>query len=103
MGREECRWLGWFCAASAGLAASKEELDGIIYQEVPQPGHPGSGTRSAEEYGCTGAILGSPGHIRVTVGPGEAKIEYVQTTVAGVTNDRGPNGRVGDAYALPAR
>ena len=25
----------------------KEELDGIIYQDVPQPGHPSGGTRSA--------------------------------------------------------
>jgi hypothetical protein len=63
----------------------KEELDGIIYQEVPQPGHPSGGTRSAEEYGYTGVILGSSGHVRVTVSEKEAKVDYVRSIVPGVT------------------
>ena len=78
----------------------KEELDGIIYQEVPQPGHPSGGTRSAEEYGYTGAILGSSGHVRVTVGPDEAKVDYVRSIVPGVTRDEMPNASVGHSYIL---
>ena len=62
----------------------KEELDGIIYQEVPQPGHPTGGTRSAEEYGYGGVILGSAGHIRVTVSENEAKLDYLRSIVPGV-------------------
>jgi len=78
----------------------KEELDGIIYQEVPQPGHPTGGTRSAEEYGYTGVILGSAGHLRVTVEPQEAKVDYVRSTVPGVTRSSTPNGTVDHSYTI---
>ncbi|MCB1224308.1 MAG: metallophosphoesterase [Verrucomicrobiales bacterium] len=79
---------------------AKEELDGIIYQEVPQPGHPSGGTRSAEEYGYTGTILGSSGHLRVTVGPQEAKVDYVRSIVPGVTRDSLANGTVEHSYRV---
>ena len=77
-----------------------EELDGIIYQEVPQPGHSSGGTRSAEEYGYTGTILGSSGHVRVTVGPNEAKVDYVRTIVPGVTRGDMANASVEHSYTL---
>ncbi len=59
-------------------------LDGIHYQCVPQPGNLGGNTRSAAEYGyASGTILGSPGHVRVSVAPdGTAKVEFVRTAVA---------------------
>ncbi|MBB5035123.1 purple acid phosphatase family protein [Prosthecobacter vanneervenii] len=79
---------------------AKEELDGVIYQEVPQPGHPSGGTRSAEEYGYTGTILGSSGHVRVMVGPGEAQVDYVRSIVPGVTRDEVPNGSVAHSYKI---
>jgi len=57
----------------------KQELDGIIYQEVPQPGNARpANTNSAAEYGyLSGDILGGPGHIRVTVGPEKVTVDYV--------------------------
>ncbi len=61
---------------------AKQDLDGIVYQEVPQPGYPGNGKapRSAAEYGyVTGTILGSSGYMRVTVSPLEAKVDYVRS------------------------
>lgn len=79
---------------------AKEELDGIIYQEVPQPGHPSGGTRSAEEYGYTGVVLGSSGHLRVTVEPQQAVIEYVRSIVPGVTRDEVKNGSVEHRYVI---
>jgi predicted phosphodiesterase len=81
----------------------KEELDGIIYQEVPQPGHPNGGTRSAEEYGYGGIILGSSGHLRVTVESKEAVVEYVGATVTGVTKDTVANGTVDHQYRITPR
>ncbi len=41
----------------------KQELDGIVYQEVPQPGHPRSGnTNTAKEYGyLSGEVQSSSG------------------------------------------
>lgn len=79
---------------------AKEELDGIIYQEVPQPGHPSGGTRSAEEYGYGGVILGSSGHLRVTVGPQDAQVDYVRSIVPGVTRSDLANGNVAHAYII---
>jgi predicted phosphodiesterase len=81
----------------------KEELDGIIYQEVPQPGHPSGGTRSAEEYGYGGVILGSSGHVRVTVEANEAKVDYVSSIVPGVTRADLENGAVEHSYTVRAR
>ena len=51
---------------------ARQALDGVIYQEVPQPGFPGNGRppRNAAEYGYReGTILGSPGYLRVRVFP----------------------------------
>jgi hypothetical protein len=60
----------------------KQDLDGIVYQECPQPGDPRGGTRSAAEYGYTsGVIIGSSGYLRVTVSPERAQVEYVKTVV----------------------
>ena len=82
---------------------AKEELDGIVYQEVPQPGHPTGGTRSAAEYGYTGVILGSSGHLRVTVKPGEAAVDYVRSAVEGVTKPGLGNGSVDHHYSVAPR
>lgn len=81
----------------------KEELDGIIYQDVPQPGHPSGGTRSAEEYGYSGVILGSSGHVRVTVEANEAKVDYVRSIVPGVTRADLENGAVEHSYTVKSR
>ncbi len=60
----------------------KQELDGIIYQEVPQPGHGGRGnTRSALEYGYkSGKLLGSSGHVQIDVSEDEVKVDYVKSS-----------------------
>ena len=82
---------------------AREELDGIIYQDVPQPGHPSGGTRSAEEYGYTGVILGSSGHLRVTVSPGKAEVDYVRCAVPGITRGDAANGSVAHHYSVTPR
>ena len=61
---------------------AKQDLDGIVYQEVPQPGSKGNGKlpRSGPEYGYkSGTLLGGPGFIRVNVKPDQATIQYLQT------------------------
>jgi predicted phosphodiesterase len=60
---------------------AKQDLDGIVYQEVPQPGSESSGRvpRYAEEYGYkTGTVLGGSGHMRVKIAPDRAKVDYVR-------------------------
>jgi predicted phosphodiesterase len=59
---------------------AKQDLDGIVYQEVPQPGDPKGSTRSAAEYGYkSGVILGSSGHLRVAISASQATVDYVRT------------------------
>lgn len=84
-----------------------EELDGIAYQCVPQPGNLQGGTRSATEYGYRdGTILGSPGHVRVAVTPEAVKIEFVRTASIpppdAVNTARDVQRRVADSYELRA-
>ena len=81
----------------------KEELDGIIYQDVPQPGHPSGGTRSAEEYGYGGVILGSSGHVRVTVESNQATVNYVRSVVPSVTRADIENAGVEHSYTVKPR
>jgi predicted phosphodiesterase len=64
---------------------AKQDLDGIVYQECPQPGYPGEGRppRTAAEYGyVNGTILGSSGYLRVRVSPESTVVEYVRTSSA---------------------
>lgn len=80
----------------------KQELDGIIYQEVPQPGASRSNdTRSAAGYGyLIGDILGSPGHLRVTVSPDQVTVDYVRTYLPQEENTNQKNGQVDYTYTI---
>lgn len=61
---------------------AKQDLDGIVYQEVPQPGLPGnnrSRRSPTEESYRSGTILSSSGCLRVKVSPDKATVEYLKT------------------------
>ena len=59
---------------------AKQILNGVIYQTVPQPSHPGANINTAEEYGyLNGVILGGSGYLRVTVMDTKALVEFVKT------------------------
>ncbi|MFO0892671.1 MAG: metallophosphoesterase [Isosphaeraceae bacterium] len=85
----------------------KQQLDGIVYQEVPQPGTPGeNAARNAAEYGYkTGIVLGSPGHVRVRVAPAKATVEYVSCSPEADDQRPGPRNRtVSNSYSIaPSR
>ncbi len=58
---------------------AKQERDGIIYQETPQPGHPRASAQSAADYGYrSGLILPGSGILRVRVAPEEARVEFLR-------------------------
>lgn len=61
----------------------KQELDGIVYQTLPQPGSMRYGNiNSAKEYGYSnGTILNTPGYLKVTLANGKAIVEYIQTSI----------------------
>ena len=76
-------------------------LDGIHYQCVPQPGNLGGNTRSAAEYGyASGTILGSPGHLRISIaGDATATVEFVRTAIEGEAAPGSERRRRGGAAA----
>ena len=62
-----------------------QELDGIVYEMVPQPSFAGdTRVRDRENYGYqVGDLLGNSGYVRVRVGPAAAELDYVQTPQRG--------------------
>ncbi len=84
---------------------ANQKLDGITYQEVPQPGCPGDGRvpRSAAEYGyVSGTILGSSGHLRVAVSPENVKVGYVRSILRKDEAGQLKNGSIAEHYELSA-
>jgi hypothetical protein len=75
---------------------AQQELDGITYQLVPQPSHPGTAVQNAGAYSYkTGVFLPPAGHLRVSVSPDGAKVEYV-----GASTDASENGTIRHSYHM---
>jgi PKD repeat protein len=84
---------------------AQETVDGIVYQEVPQPSlarydtaDPGAG------YGYLGTvgvnIFPSSGHLRVTVSPTEVRVDYVRSVAAADETAGRKNGTVVTSYTV---
>jgi hypothetical protein len=79
---------------------ARQELDGIVYQGVPQPATVGS-PRPGAEYGyVNGVVLPGPGHLRITVSPESAWVDYVGSAGAGTPGSAPGNGEVVHSYTL---
>lgn len=80
----------------------KQDLDGVVYQLVPQPGHPRFGnTRSASEYGyLSGEKQSSSGHVRVRVDGDEVRVDYVRAYLPGDESGDRMNGEVSYSYLV---
>lgn len=80
----------------------KQDLDGIVYQLVPQPGHARIGnTNSAKEYGyIAGETQSSSGHIRVRVSPEATRVDYVRAYLPENENKNRRNGEVSYSYEI---
>ncbi len=78
----------------------KQELDGVTYQECPQPGSMSS-SNHASEYGYTdGIFLGSSGYMRITVTGTSATVDYVMTYLPGEETATQKNGGVAYSYSI---
>ena len=55
----------------------KQELDGIIYQTLPQPSHPGDKVDPTQYGYLSGKTVGGSGFLRVTTSGSTAKVEFV--------------------------
>ena len=76
----------------------KQELDGIIYQCLPQPGAKKSDNiNSASEYGYhDGIIKNGPGYLRVKVDKNTATVDYVNTNA----KNESQNKSIKDSYII---
>lgn len=82
---------------------ARQELDGIAYVLVPQPGHSGGGNaeRSAEQYGYeTGVMKSSPGHMLVNVQPEAVTVEFVPTELPRNGNRQQAASKSGDKFTI---
>jgi hypothetical protein len=80
----------------------QQELDGIIYQEVPQPDTTlYNKTSLADEFGyVNGVVFGSSGHLRVTVAPDKVTVEYVRAYLPKDEKSGQVNGQVDFSYII---
>jgi uncharacterized repeat protein (TIGR02543 family) len=78
-----------------------QELDCIVYQECPRPNLSSyaSGAASETYYNVANTVLlPNSGHLRITVSPTEAKVDYVRAFLEG----DGDNGKVAYSYTIYA-
>jgi len=69
----------------------KQELDGIIYQTLPQPSHPGE-KLDVKQYGyLSGKGVGGSGFLKVTTDGSTAKVDFIKF-----------DGSLGDSYTRVA-
>jgi hypothetical protein len=84
---------------------AKQVLDGVVYQEVPQPSAKNfsSGPSLAAEYHyASGTILSSSGHLRVTVSPERVLVQYVRAWLPANETPQRTNGQVDDSWSVAA-
>jgi hypothetical protein len=62
---------------------ARQELDGLIYQEVPNPGDPTPGevfcASCFHEAYLTGELFPNSGYLNVTVSPDDVRVDYVKS------------------------
>ena len=81
---------------------ARQELDGVVYQLVPQPAHRNSRNHQAAEYGYkTGDFLPSSGHLRVRVATEGVTVEYIRAATPEMERRGIRNGEVVLRYAIP--
>jgi hypothetical protein len=79
----------------------KQEKDGLIYQEVPQPSNRSITNFSASEYGyVNGLLLPGRGFLSVTVSYQSVKVDYIGTYLPGEESGGHRNGEVITSYIL---
>jgi hypothetical protein len=77
----------------------KQEKDGIIYQEVPQPSNKNITNISAAQYGyVNGLLLPGRGFLLVTVSDTGVKVDYVGTYLPAEENATRKNGDIITSY-----
>ncbi len=78
---------------------AKQELDGIIYQEVPNPADNTYTAFNKDAY-QSGETLPNSGFLNVTVSPEQVKVDYIRSFLPGDESGTNKNGTVGYSYTV---
>jgi hypothetical protein len=77
----------------------RQELDGIVYQEVPMPADHGYVAYNEDRY-RSGEKLPNSGFLRVSVSPAEVRVDYVRTFLPQDENATRRTGDIAHSYVL---
>ncbi|MCX7047486.1 MAG: metallophosphoesterase [Candidatus Sumerlaeota bacterium] len=82
----------------------KQDLDGIVYQEVPQPSNTSyDATGTSATYGYThGVLYGNSGHLRVNVSQSQVTVDYVRAYLPADVTPKRVNRQVTYSYTISA-
>jgi hypothetical protein len=76
----------------------KQDLDGIVYQEVPQPDVAESSSHLASEYGYkNGTIKDGSGYLRVKVQDDSATVDFIHESI---NKSAGSTAEIEDSYMI---
>jgi len=78
----------------------RQELDGVIYQTLPEPGDPNYALHNADAFDSD-VKLPNTGYTRVTVSPDEVQVDYVRTYLPEDETPEHPSGEVAHSYTVP--
>lgn len=79
---------------------ARQELDGVVYQTVPQPATDGD-PANAPAY-LTGTVLPAPGTLSVSVGATGVTVRYIRASVGANGSPAPANGSVVTSYVVSA-
>jgi hypothetical protein len=81
---------------------ARQERDGIVYQEAPNPADPTYTAFNRDAY-RSGDALPNSGHLRVTVSADQAKVGYVRSWLLADEARGRANGEVAFSYVVKPR
>jgi hypothetical protein len=81
---------------------ARQELDGVVYQEVPNPADDTYQAFNSNAY-RSGEILPNSGHLRVTVAAESVRVDYVRSFLPRDESEGRKQGSIAASYTLAAR
>ena len=80
---------------------AKQDKDGIVYQEVPQPSAKNLATITGTAYGyVNGVLMPNRGYLYITVSPNKAQVDYIRTYLPTEENGTRKNGDIAYSYSI---
>lgn len=81
----------------------KQDKDGMVYQEVPQPSNRNINNMNATQYGyVNGVFMPGRGFLKVSITDSTAMIDYVKTYLANESTGGHTNGEIAYSYTINA-